>query len=257
MKAKTIKKSQPLTVKDIQSKMGEKPSAHPEKHLSHRVGWIRAAVLGANDGIVSVASLIVGVAAASIDRSGILVAGVAGLCAGALSMAAGEYVSVSSQADVEKSDLEKEAKELKRVPDLELKELADIYEWRGLPKKLAREVAVALTKHNALEAHARDELGISDFNTARPLQAAITSAISFALGAAMPLLMVLVIPTQNAVLAVIISTVVALVGLGLIGAKLGGATGILLWRAVVRVVFWGVIAMAVTLLVGQLFGATI
>ncbi|MGI9461644.1 MAG: VIT1/CCC1 transporter family protein [Alphaproteobacteria bacterium] len=241
----------------MKEKPTEKPSAHDEKHLTHRAGWIRAAVLGANDGIVSVASLVVGVAAAAIDRSGILLAGVAGLCAGAFAMASGEYVSVSSQADVEKADLEKEKSELERIPDIELKELAEIYEWRGLPKKLAHDVAVAMTKHNALEAHARDELGITNFSTARPLQAAIASAISFAIGAAMPLLVVIFVARDNIISGVMASTILALGLLGAAGAKLGGGSGWLLWRAVARVIFWGVIAMAVTLLVGKWFGGYI
>ena len=237
--------------------MDKKPSAHDEQHLTHRAGWLRAAVLGANDGIISVASLLVGVAAATIDRSGIMVAGVAGLCAGALSMATGEYVSVSSQADIEKADLEKERKELERIPDIELKELADIYEWRGLPKKLAQDVAVALTKHDALGAHARDELGITDFSTARPLQAAITSAVSFSIGALIPLLVAIFSPAAYIVTAIIVSTVFALVLLGAAGAKLGGASNLLMIKAVARVLLWGLLAMAVTLLVGKLFGGLI
>ncbi|MDI9313980.1 MAG: VIT family protein [Hydrotalea sp.] len=235
----------------------QKPSAHDEQHLTHRAGWLRAAVLGANDGIISVASLVVGVAAATLDKSNILVAGVAGLCAGALSMATGEYVSVSSQADIEKADLDKERKELERIPDIELNELAAIYEWRGLPKKLARQVAIALTKHNALDAHARDELGITDFSSAQPLQASVTSAISFSVGAIIPLLMVIIMPENYVSLSVILSSILALALLGALGAKLGGADNHLTRRAVGRVVLWGVLAMAVTLLVGKLFGAVI
>ena len=234
-----------------------KPSAHHEQHLTHRAGWLRAAVLGANDGIISVASIVVGVAAAAIDKSGVLAAGVAGLCAGALAMATGEYVSVSSQADIEKADIEKERKELERIPEIELNELAEIYEWRGLPKKLAKQVAIALTKHNALDAHARDELGISDFSTARPLQAAVTSAISFSVGATIPVVMVMFMPAAYLSVAVIISSVLALALLGVVGAKLGGADNRLMARAVTRVVVWGAIAMAVTLLVGKWFGAVV
>ncbi|MCX8516124.1 MAG: VIT family protein [Alphaproteobacteria bacterium] len=227
-----------------------KPSAHMEKHLFERARWIRASVLGASDGIVSVASIMVGVAAATSDVKSVLIAGVAGICAGALSMAAGEYVSVSSQADVERADLAKEKEELEKSPEMELKELTDIYVWRGLSKKLARQVAVELTAHNALEAHARDELGISDFTTAKPFQAAFASAISFAFGAIIPLSMIFFIPPSRLMVAVIISALFANALLGFVGAWLGGAKA---GRAILRVVFWGALAMAVTIGVGLLF----
>lgn len=226
-------------------------SAHSERHLVSRIGWLRAAVLGANDGIVSTASLIVGVAAAGPDRNAIMLAGVAGLLAGALSMAAGEYVSVSSQADTERADLAREAEELRTAPELELDELAAIYVARGVDAGLAREVASQMMAADALGAHARDELGISAHTTAQPIQAAITSALTFSIGAAAPLLVALVAPLPSLVLSVSVASLLGLAILGGIGARAGGA-GIA--RAVLRVTFWGSVAMAVTAGVGSLFG---
>lgn len=226
----------------------------PEQHLVSRVGWLRAAVLGANDGIVSTASLIVGVAAAQAARGDILVAGAAGLVAGAMSMAAGEYVSVSSQSDTEKADLAKETAELAQDPEAELLELAGIYEARGVSPDLARQVAVQLTSKDALGAHARDELGISHISTARPIQAALTSALTFTLGAAAPLAVVLLVPVAWAAWAVALTGLVCLAVLGGIGAKVGGA-GVL--KSVLRVTFWGAFAMALTAGIGKLFGAVV
>jgi VIT1/CCC1 family predicted Fe2+/Mn2+ transporter len=222
-----------------------------ERHLVSRIGWLRAAVLGANDGIVSTASLIVGVAAASAARQPILIAGVAGLLAGALSMAAGEYVSVSSQADTERADLAREREELRTDPDFELDELSAIYVARGVEPELARKVAGQMMARDALSAHARDELGISPHTTARPIQAAITSALTFSAGAAPPLAVALTAPMQSLVLAVSIASLVCLAALGAIGARTGGAP---VGRAVLRVTFWGAVAMAVTAGVGSLFG---
>ena len=225
--------------------------SHREMHLIERVGWLRAAVLGANDGIVSTASLIVGVAAASQGRGEILVAGVAGLVAGAMSMAAGEYVSVSSQSDTERADLTRERGELATQPELELAELAGIYAERGVEPGLAQEVARQLMAKDALGAHARDELGISEMSTARPVQAAITSALSFAAGAALPLVMAVVTPLPALVPAVSAASVAFLALLGGVGARAGGAP---IWKAVARVTFWGAMAMALTAGVGALFG---
>ncbi len=225
---------------------------HTERHLVARIGWLRAAVLGANDGIVSTASLIVGVAAASATRGDILVAGVAGLVAGAMSMAAGEYVSVSSQSDTERADLARERAELANAPEFELNELAEIYAQRGVEPALARQVAQQLMTKDALGAHARDELGISEFTTARPVQAAFTSAATFAAGAALPLLTVLAFPEAMLTPAVFASSLVFLALLGALGARSGGAN---MWRATVRVTFWGAFAMALTAGVGALFGA--
>jgi len=224
---------------------------HSETHLSSRIGWLRAAVLGANDGIISTASLIVGVAAATPDRTAILIAGVAGLTAGALSMAAGEYVSVSSQSDTEAADLARERAELIEQPEFELDELADIYAARGVEKPLAREVARQLMVKDALGAHARDELGISEITTARPVQAAITSAITFAAGAALPLLAVILSPTVWLIYSVPAATIVFLALLGALGAQAGGAN---LLVGAARVAFWGVLAMAVTAGIGAIFG---
>ncbi|RYE03514.1 MAG: VIT family protein [Sphingomonadales bacterium] len=224
---------------------------HRERHLVARVGWLRAAVLGANDGIVSTSSLIVGVAAASPDRHAILVAGVAGLLAGALSMAAGEYVSVSSQADTERADLAREREELRDDGDRELDELSAIYEGRGVEPALARQVATQMMAKDALGAHARDELGISEISTARPIQAALTSAATFSVGAAAPLLAALLAPVAIVVPAVSIASLLFLAALGAIGARAGGAS---VGRAVLRVSFWGAVAMAVTAGVGALFG---
>ncbi len=224
---------------------------HLERHLVSRIGWLRAAVLGANDGIVSTASLIVGVAAAGASREAILVAGVAGLVAGAMSMAAGEYVSVSSQSDTEQADLARERGELASQPEFELEELAGIYAKRGLTPELARQVAEQLTAKDALGAHARDELGISDFTRARPVQAALTSAATFAAGAGLPLLLAGAWPRAGLELAVCAASLLFLAGLGALGARTGGAG---MWRAAGRVTLWGALAMAATAGVGSLFG---
>jgi VIT1/CCC1 family predicted Fe2+/Mn2+ transporter len=228
--------------------------AHPERHLVTRIGWLRAAVLGANDGIVSTASLIVGVAAAAATPNAVLIAGVAGLVAGAMSMAAGEYVSVSSQSDTERADLARERKELKKNPAFELDELTEIYVKRGVDKLLARKVAGQLMAKDALGAHARDELGISEITTARPVQAALTSAASFSVGAAMPLLMVIVSPASALVVIVSAASLAFLAVLGAIGARAGGAK---IWRATARVTFWGALAMALTAGIGKLFGTVV
>lgn len=228
--------------------------AHPEKHLVDRIGWLRAAVLGANDGIISTASLIVGVAAAAANRNDILIAGVAGLVAGAMSMAAGEYVSVSSQSDTEQADLARERKELSDDPHAEHDELAEIYVRRGIDPVTAQEVARQLMARDALTAHARDELGISDITTARPVQAALTSALMFSVGAAMPLLMVVVSPANILVLVVSVASLGFLALLGAIGARAGGAN---MLRATLRVTFWGALALAITAGIGRLFGTVV
>ncbi len=227
---------------------------HPESHLVSRIGWLRAAVLGANDGIVSTASLIVGVAAASASSSEILVAGVAGLVAGAMSMAAGEYVSVSSQSDTEGADLARERAELASQPDFERDELAQIYVKRGLEPKLAQKVADQLMAKDALGAHARDELGISEVTAARPVQAALTSAATFAIGAAMPLLMVVVAPPSAIVPIVSLASLAFLALLGAVGARAGGAD---VTKATLRVTFWGAMAMALTAGIGALVGTAV
>ena len=227
---------------------------HPETHLVARIGWLRAAVLGANDGIVSTASLIVGVAAASASTSEVLVAGVAGLVAGAMSMAAGEYVSVSSQSDTEQADLARERQELASQPDFEREELAQIYMERGLDQALARQVADQLMARDALRAHARDELGMSEVTTARPIQAAFTSAATFAAGAALPLFTAVLIPHSMIVAGVSIASVLFLALLGAVGARAGGAK---IGKAVVRVTFWGAMAMAITAGIGSLFGIVV
>ena len=224
---------------------------HREDHRLERIGWLRAAVLGANDGIVSTASLIIGVAAASTGQAEILVAGVAGLVAGAMSMAAGEYVSVSSQADTETASLNKERAELAEQPAFEHAELKAIYVTRGLDEALADQVATQLMARDALGAHARDELGISEMTTARPVQAALTSALTFAVGAALPLLTVLVVPADWLIWAVAIASLVFLGILGAVGARAGGADP---WRPTVRVLFWGALAMAITAGIGAIFG---
>jgi len=224
---------------------------HAERHLVQRIGWLRAAVLGANDGIVSTASLIVGVAAAAQGRTEILVAGVAGLVAGAMSMAAGEYVSVSSQSDTESADLARERAELATQPAFELDELAGAYEARGVEPDLARQVAVQLTARDALGAHARDELGISEMTTARPIQAALTSAMTFAVGAALPLAAATFSPQAAITPAVSIASILFLVLLGAVGAKTGGAP---VMKGIIRVTFWGAAAMAITAGVGLMFG---
>jgi VIT1/CCC1 family predicted Fe2+/Mn2+ transporter len=227
---------------------------HPERHRTERIGWLRAAVLGANDGIVSTASLVVGVAAAHATRSEILVAGVAGLVAGAMSMAAGEYVSVSSQSDTEQADIGRERKELATDDQYEHEELAAIYVQRGLDASLAKQVADQLMAHDALAAHARDELGISDTSTARPVQAALASAGTFAVGAAMPLLTVLGTPQAALIPVVIATSLLFLALLGGFGAYAGGAP---VTRAALRVTFWGALAMALTAGVGAMFGAVV
>jgi VIT1/CCC1 family predicted Fe2+/Mn2+ transporter len=230
------------------------PSAHVEPHLSSRSGWLRAAVMGANDGILSTASLIVGVAAGAADHVTILLAGVAGLTAGALSMAAGEYVSVSSQEDVEQADIAKEKRELKANPDAELDELTAIYETRGLPPPLAREVAVQLTEADALGAHLRDEIGLTDLSPPRPLQAALVSALTFAAGASVPLAVGAAAPLDSLQLWVAGATLVALGGLGALGAQAGGASR---RKGALRVMVWGVVAMAATSAIGALVGTTL
>ncbi|MFK8003957.1 MAG: VIT family protein [Polyangiales bacterium] len=227
---------------------------HSEKHNAHRVGWLRAAVLGANDGIVSTASLVIGVAAASAARGEVLTAGVAGLVAGAMSMAAGEYVSVSSQADTERADLERERRELRASPTEEAAELADIYVGRGLDPDLAKKVSAQLTAHDALGAHARDELGITDGGAARPVQAALSSAAMFALGAALPLLAFMLCPLSWALPVVVATSLSSLALLGVVSARLGGAR---VWVAVMRVSFWGALAMGLTAGIGALFGTVV
>jgi VIT1/CCC1 family predicted Fe2+/Mn2+ transporter len=228
--------------------------SHRERHFMARIGWLRAAVLGANDGIVSTASLVVGVAAAGADKHAILVAGVAGLVAGAMSMAAGEYVSVSSQADAENADLAREGAELKTDPEFEKQELAQIYIGRGVEAALARQVAEQMMAKDALGAHARDELGISEITTARPVQAAVASAAAFASGAALPLLAVAAAPIETVTPLVSAATLLCLALLGAIGARAGGSKP---WKAVIRVVFWGAVALAVTAGVGALFGTVV
>jgi VIT1/CCC1 family predicted Fe2+/Mn2+ transporter len=227
---------------------------HAEHHRTHRIGWLRAAVLGANDGIVSTASLIVGVAAAESSRGSILVAGMAGLVAGAMSMAAGEYVSVSSQSDTERADLDREREELATEGEHEHAELAAIYVARGLDAALADQVATQLMAKDALGAHARDELGISDTLSARPVQAALASAGTFSVGAAMPLLLVVVVPASALVWAVSGSSLFFLALLGSLAARAGGSP---VWKAAARVTFWGALAMALTAGVGALFGASL
>ncbi len=229
-------------------------SWHDEPHFSQRVGWLRATVLGANDGIVSTSSLVVGVAAAGAGRSQILLAGVAGLVAGAMSMAAGEYVSVSSQSDSEKADLDRELRELKRNPDLELEELAAIYETRGLDPTLAVEVAAQLTAHDALGAHARDELGLSEVHLARPIQAAVASAFAFAGGAALPLGAALASPIASLSTAVTATSLISLTVLGGVAARAGGSSVV---RSAIRVTVWGAVAMALTALVGRAVGGVL
>jgi VIT1/CCC1 family predicted Fe2+/Mn2+ transporter len=225
-----------------------------EIHRSHRIGWLRAAVLGANDGLISTSSLVVGVAAAEPSRSAILLAAVAGLGAGALSMAAGEYVSVSSQADTEHADLALEQKELATAPEAERAELAGIYMARGLSRELAVEVAGQLMAHDALGAHARDELGIQDLTRARPFQAAMASAGSFAVGAAPPVLLAALLAPGVLTPGVVTVTLGALVVLGSFAARLGGAS---MTRGALRVAFWGAVAMAATALIGHLFGTVV
>ena len=222
-----------------------------EKHYIMRSSWLRAAILGANDGILSTASIVIGVAAASDTRDPIILAGIAGLVAGALSMAAGEYVSVSSQADLENADLAREIKELEQTPEAELIELAGIYERRGLNKKLAFQVAEQLTAHNALEAHARDELGINEITQAKPFQAAFASGLAFIFGGLFPIIVALFVPIKQMVYIQYIFALIFLITLGTVAAKAGGSNIV---RAIVRITFWGTIAMGITALIGYLFG---
>ena len=227
---------------------------HTERHRTAHIGWLRAAVLGANDGLISTASLIVGVSAAGTGRAAVLIAGVAGLVAGAMSMAAGEYVSVSSQADTEAADLTRERSELAADPTAEHAELAGIFESRGVTPAVASEVAEQLMARDALGAHAREELGLSELTTARPLQAAFSSAVSFAAGAALPVLVSAFVPASYLTQAVIGTTLVLLVALGALAAQVGGAS---LTRGALRVVFWGALAMGASALIGRLFGTTV
>ena len=224
---------------------------HRELHRTQHIGWLRAAVLGANDGLISTSSLVVGVAEAQSSRGPILLAAIAGLVAGALSMAAGEYVSVSSQSDTEQADLERERRELAAAPEAERKELTEIYKSRGLSADLAVQVADQLMAHDALGAHARDELGMSDMTLARPVQAALASAAAFSAGALLPLVMVLVLPLSVLTLGVGASSLLLLAVLGATAARLGGAS---MMKGALRVGFWGAVAMIVTALVGRLFG---
>ena len=229
-------------------------SSHDEDHSSHRIGLLRAMVLGANDGIISTACLVLGVAAATTQRSAILTAGMAGLVAGAASMALGEYVSVSSQRDSEQSDIAKEKWELEHTPDIELAELAGIYRKKGLPQALAHEVAVELTKHDALKIHLAEELGIHEATRARPLQASVGSAGSFAIGAAIPLIAVALFTEAMRFTGTIAIVVLTLVALGVSSSKYGGAHPV---RPVLRVVIGGLVAIAVTMAVGKMFGAAV
>lgn len=224
---------------------------HKESHLIHRIGWLRAAVLGANDGIISTASLILGVSAAASPKTAVLIAGVAGLVAGAMSMAAGEYISVSSQADTEHADITREQKELLDNPEFETEELAQIYAARGLELGLARQVAAQLMARDALGVHARDELGISEISTARPVQAALASAATFTVGAAGPLILVLAAPSGLLLPIVAAGSLLFLGTLGVLGAKAGGAN---ILKPTARVVFWGALAMALTAGIGTVFG---
>ena len=227
---------------------------HIERHRTAHIGWLRAAVLGANDGLISTASLVVGVAASGTQRSAVLIAGIAGLVAGSMSMAAGEYVSVSSQADTESADLTRERHELATEPDLEKSELAGIYEARGLTPDLARQVADQLMERDALAAHARDELGLSEITAARPIQAAIASAIAFAVGAALPVIVATLAPTPWLSRLVTASALVLLTVLGAVAARVGGAS---MTRGALRVAFWGALAMGASAAVGRLFGTQV
>lgn len=240
---------------DHSTNHGSGPSAHPDDpHYILRSGWLRAAVLGANDGIVSVASLLAGIAASGADRHAVLLAGIAGLSAGALSMAAGEYVSVSSQSDTERADIGREKQALRDDPEGELHELAEVYEQRGLSPETALQVAREMSAHDALGAHVRDELGLSEVHAANPLQAAFTSALTFTTAGALPMLGAWLAPAGQILPVVLVATVLALAVLGVVGARAGGAP---VGRAVLRVVFWGVIAMAVTAAIGKLFGVSV
>ncbi len=231
------------------------PEAHPhDPHYVSRSGWLRAAVLGANDGIVSVGSLIVGVASVAADPEAVLMAGVAGLVAGAMSMAAGEYVSVSSQADIEHADIRRERRALHADPEIELQELTEIYLARGLAPETARIVAVELTEHDALGAHLRDELGLSEIHSANPVAAALASGVTFSVAGAVPLLGAVFAPAQHVIPVVLVMTLLALAALGATGAKAGGAP---VRRALVRVLFWGVAAMAITAFISRIFGVSV
>lgn len=228
-------------------------AVHGERHFTHRIGWLRAAVLGANDGIVSTAALIVGVAAAESNRGAVLLAGLAGLVAGAMSMAAGEYVSVSSQSDTENADLARERRELEEDPEAELHELQQIYVQRGLDADLALRVAEQLSAGDRLAAHARDELGITEAQAANPIQAALASAATFSVGAALPLAISAIAPAGTIIPIVAVSSLVCLAALGALAASAGGAGR---WRAAIRVTFWSALALGLTALVGRVFGAT-
>lgn len=225
-----------------------------ETHYIHRSNWLRAAVLGANDGIISVASLAIGIATASSSRDPILLATVASMVAGALSMAAGEYVSVSSQTDIEKADIKREAKELEEMPELELQMLAKIYEERGLKKETALLVAKEMTEHDALSAHIRDELGITDINQANPIQAALASGAAFTAGGLLPLLVVLFAPMEYLEYSLYGFTIISLIILGAVSAKTGGAKPL---KSIIRIVIWGTIAMLLSALVGYIFGVNV
>mgnify|MGYP002713193785 CR=1 FL=1 len=227
---------------------------HVDKHFVNRIGWLRASVLGANDGILSTTSIVIGVAAATPDRQTIILAALAGLVAGAMSMAAGEYVSVSSQADTEKADLEREKKELEKMPEEELEELTQIYEKRGLSRKLAKQVAIELTQNDALAAHARDELGITDTNLANPLQAAFSSFGSFVVGALLPLIVAIFTPVKTMIYYQYTFAILFLILLGAISAKTGGSN---LKKSILRVAFWGTVAMVASALVGHFFGVDV
>ena len=224
-----------------------------ENHFVNRSNWLRAAILGANDGILSTASIIIGVAAAATTRESILLAGIAGLVAGALSMAAGEYVSVSSQSDIETADLKREQQELDEYPEEELQELAKIYSNRGLTPELSLEVAKQLTQHNALEAHARDELGINEISQAKPLQAAFASGAAFIFGGIMPIIVALYTKIDSMILFQYAFSILFLALLGAIAAKTGGSS---IWKAIIRITFWGTLAMLLTALIGYLFGVS-
>ena len=230
------------------------PRAHLERHYTQRIGWLRAAVLGANDGIVSTAALVIGVAAAESDRGPVLLAGIAGLVAGAMSMAAGEYVSVSSQSDTELADVARERRELAESPEAELRELEGIYVGRGLDPELARRVAEQLTSRDALAAHARDELGITEAQAARPVQAALASAATFSVGAALPLGIAALSPARLIIPTVSVTSLVCLAALGALAAHAGGASRV---RGAARVTFWSALAMLLTWSVGRIFGTTV
>lgn len=230
------------------------PHAAAERHNIHRIGWLRAAVLGANDGIISIGSLVVGVAASQADKPAVLLAGTAALVAGAMSMAAGEYVSVSSQSDTERADIARERRELSEQPEAERQELAGLYVARGVDPQLALQLADQLMAHDALGAHSRDELGISEVTTARPLQAGLTSALTFSAGAAVPLLSVVASPAVGITYVVAATTLLCLLGLGYLGARIGGAP---VGRSVVRVTTWGIISLAATALIGLLLGTVV